>query len=74
LGRNKTTALGHKIMLDMNLIKNRIQNLPDLIKTLNNKGVHLLGYINPFLSIGTQLYKEASEKGYLVKNNIMMIT
>jgi len=64
----KTTALGHKIMLDMEFDKKSYPNLPDLIKTLNNKGVHLLGYINPFLSIGTQLYKEASEKGYLVKN------
>jgi len=42
--------------------------LPDKIKEWNNKGIHFLGYINPFLALEKDLYKEASEKGYCVKN------
>lgn len=44
---------------------------PDLdkeIKRLNKEGVKILGYINPFLAIEKSLYKEASEKGYCVKD------
>ena len=38
------------------------------IKRLNKEGVKILGYINPFLAIEKSLYKEASEKGYCVKD------
>ncbi len=44
---------------------------PDLdkeIKRLNDEGVKILGYINPFLAVEKSLYKEASEKGYCVKD------
>jgi alpha-glucosidase len=61
----KTTALGHKIMLDWKFNNKSYPNFPDLIKKLNDKGIHIIGYINPFLSVGTNLYKEASEKSTL---------
>ena len=44
---------------------------PDLdkeIKRLNEEGVKILGYVNPFLAVEKSLYKEASEKGYCVKD------
>jgi hypothetical protein len=44
---------------------------PDLknkIAEWKEKGVHFLGYINPFMAIEKPLYKYASEHGYCVKN------
>jgi len=43
-------------------------NLPETIKELNGRGIKYLGYINTFLATDGELFKEASEKGYLVKN------
>lgn len=43
-------------------------NLDNEIKRLNEKGVKILGYVNPFLAVEKSLYKEASEKGYCVKD------
>ncbi len=45
--------------------------LPELdrkIKEKHENGIRTLGYINPFLAVEKPLYKEASEKGYCVKN------
>lgn len=35
---------------------------------LNSKGIHVLGYLNPFLAMEGPLYEEAVQKGYLVKD------
>ena len=43
-------------------------NLDKEIKRLNEQGVKILGYVNPFLAVEKSLYKEASEKGYCVKD------
>jgi alpha-glucosidase len=42
-------------------------NLPSYIKVLNDKGIKFLGYINPYLNNSGSLYKEAKQKGYLIK-------
>ena len=47
------------------------QDYDNAIKTSeenNAKGIKTLGYINPFLAVEKPLYKEASEKGYCVKD------
>ncbi|HPX47056.1 MAG: Alpha-xylosidase [Spirochaetes bacterium ADurb.Bin269] len=42
--------------------------LSETIRKLRESGVRFLGYINPFLATERELYREASEKGYLVRN------
>jgi alpha-glucosidase len=42
-------------------------DFPDLVAELREKGIRTLGYINPFLAVEGELYKEASERGYCVK-------
>jgi alpha-glucosidase len=43
-------------------------NLKEKIAEWKEKGVHFLGYINPFMAIEKPLYRYASEHGYCVKN------
>lgn len=64
----RITAFGKQLMWDWIYHKEMYKDLPGTIKNLNEKGVKVLGYINPFLALEGELYKEASEKGYLVKN------
>lgn len=42
--------------------------LDTVIKDLDAKGVKLLAYINPYLNKDGNLFKEAEEKGYFMKN------
>jgi sulfoquinovosidase len=47
----------------------RFPNFPDFVKEMREKyKVRYIGYINSFLNQGGDMYKEAAEKGYLVKN------
>ena len=44
---------------------------PDLKKQIakwKKRGVRFLGYINPFLAIEKEIYREAAQRGYCVKN------
>jgi len=43
-------------------------NLPSYIKSLNEKGIRFMGYINSFLAGDGVLFKEAEKKGYTIKN------
>ena len=43
-------------------------NLENEIQKWKNNGIHFLGYINPFIALEKNLYKEAHQKGYCVKN------
>jgi alpha-glucosidase len=64
----RITKFGSQLMWNWEYDDKTYPNLPDFIKELNNKDIKFLGYINPFLAIEKELYKEASEKGYLVKD------
>jgi alpha-glucosidase len=46
----------------------RYPQLPRLIEELHGEGIRFLGYINPFLAIEKELYREASARGYCVKD------
>ncbi|TFF93414.1 MAG: alpha-glucosidase [Promethearchaeota archaeon] len=46
----------------------RFPDFPDFVKEMNEKGIKYLGYINCFLNIEGDLYKEARAKNYCVKN------
>lgn len=65
----RITTFGKQLMWDWHYEKEMYPNLPETIKQLKEKGIRTMGYINPFLATEGQLYKEAHEKGYTLKNN-----
>ena len=64
----RVTAVGKQLFWNWEWDKELYPNLDKAIKYLNAKGCKVLGYCNPFLAIEKPLYKEASEKGYCVKD------
>ena len=63
----RITSFGKQLMWDWKYDEETYPDLPSYIQQLNNENVKLLGYINCFLAIEGDLYKEASAKGFLVK-------
>jgi len=64
----KITSFGKQLMWNWKYDQERYRGLPEYIKELKKKNVNFLGYINPMLDQEGDLYKEALEKDYLVKN------
>ncbi|MHA1428044.1 MAG: alpha-glucosidase [Candidatus Helarchaeota archaeon] len=62
--------LGKRLFWNWIYDKELYSNLPEFIKSLNERGIRFLGYINSFLSVedDAPLYNEASAKGLCVKN------
>jgi alpha-glucosidase len=65
----RITPFGKQLMWNWKFSATEYADLPDQIKSLKKRGIRFLGYINPFLAIEGDLYKEASEKGYVVKDS-----
>ena len=64
----RRTDFGYQVMWNWRYNDNVYKDLPEKIKEWNKRGVRLLGYINTFMAIEGDIYKEASEKGYCVKD------
>ena len=64
----RRTGFGYQVMWNWEADDELYPNLKDKIKEWNAKGIHFLGYINPFMAIEKPLYKYASSHGYCVKN------
>lgn len=64
----RVTAVGKQLCWNWKWDTELYPGLDEKIKELGEKGIKVLGYINPFLAVEKELYKEASEKGYTVKN------
>lgn len=64
----RVTAVGKQLYWNWEHDAELYPELPSKIKELNEKGIKVLGYCNTFLAVEKPLYKEASEKGYCVKN------
>ncbi len=62
------TSFGKQLFWDWKYDEKIYPDLPKYIKSLNKKGIKFLGYINIMLAIEGTLYKEASKKGYCIKN------
>jgi len=62
------TEFGKLVFYNWEYDEKMYPNLSDFISSLNERGISFLGYINPFLNVEGSLYKEASKKGYCVKN------
>ncbi len=64
----RITAFGKQLMWNWEWDRELYPGLDEAISSLKEKNIKVLGYCNPFLAIEKPLYKEASEKGYCVKN------
>jgi len=64
----RVTAAGKQLYWNWEWDSELYPELDERIKENNQKGIRTLGYINPFLAVEKPLYKEASEKGYCVKD------
>ena len=64
----RITSFGKQLMWNWKYAPDQYPDLPRQIRKLQEKGVRFLGYINPFLAIEGDLYREAKAKGFLVKD------
>ena len=64
----RITYFGKRLMWNWQWDRDLYPNLDKEIVKLKKRGIRFLGYINPYLAIEGNLFKEASENKYLVKN------
>ncbi len=67
----RRTGFGYQVMWNWQYDggeEGQYPNLPEKIKEWNAKGIQFLGYINPFIALEKNIYAEAKEKGYCVKD------
>lgn len=64
----RRTGFGYQVMWNWEADETLYPNLKEKIQEWNAKGVHFLGYINPFMAIEKPLYQYASKHGYCVKD------
>lgn len=64
----RITYFGKRLMWNWQWDKNLYPGLDKEIESLKARDVRFLGYINPYLAVEGNLFKEAKESNYLVKN------
>jgi len=64
----RKTSFGKQLMWNWCYDEKLYPSLPSFISELKIEGIRYLGYINPFLALEGNLYKEAAAKGYCVKD------
>jgi alpha-glucosidase len=64
----RLTSFGSQLMWNWRYDGERYPDLPRLIEELHGRGIRFLGYINPFLAVERELYREASRQGFCVKD------
>ncbi len=64
----RVTAVGKQLFWNWEWDKDFYPGLDEKIKELNEKGIKVLGYCNPFLAVEKPLYQYATEHGYCVKD------
>ena len=64
----RRTGFGYQVMWNWQWDKELYHNLDSKIKEWKEKGIHFLGYINPFIALEGELYKTASKERYCVKD------
>ena len=65
----RMTSFGKQLFWNWKPAEKLYGDLSAYIGDLENRGIHYLGYINPFLALEGDLYAEAKEKGYCIKNS-----
>ncbi|MDC7234151.1 MAG: alpha-glucosidase [Spirochaetales bacterium] len=64
----RMTSFGKQLFWNWKPAEKLYGDLPAYIRDLEARGVRYLGYINQFLALEGDLYAEAKEKGYCIKN------
>jgi len=64
----RMTSFGKQLFWNWKPAEKLYGDLKGYIKELEEEKLHFLGYINPFLALEGDLYEEAREKGYCIKN------
>lgn len=64
----RVTAVGKQLMWNWEWAAEQYPELDRKIAQWKQKGVHFMGYINPFLAVEKGLYQYASKMGYCVKD------
>jgi len=65
----RVTAFGSQLFWDWKYDEKLYPDLPAFTAELSGEGIRFLGYLNPFLAIEGELYKEASAKGYCIRKS-----
>lgn len=60
----RVTSFGSRLKWDWLWNKEMYPGLPEHMKEWKDKGIHFLGYINPYLVDDGTLFQEGAEKGY----------
>ncbi len=61
----RITSFGKRLMWNWSWNEETYPQLDKKIHELKERGIRFMGYINPYVAVEGDLYKEASEKGYL---------
>ncbi len=64
----RRTGFGYQVMWNWEWDRELYPGLDQKIPEWRERGVHFLGYINPFIALEKDLYRTASERGYCVKD------
>lgn len=64
----RITSFGKRLQWDWHYNKEMYPDLPEYIKTLHEKGIRFLGYINPYLVNDGKLYEEGRKKDVFAKH------
>jgi len=64
----RITSFGKQLFWNWKASEDLYGNLKEYITDLKSRGIRYIGYINPFLALEGDLYKEAKEKNYCIKN------
>lgn len=65
----RRTGFGYQVMWNWQWDKELYPDLDKKLPEWREKGIHFLGYINPFIALEKELYQIASKNGYCVKND-----
>ena len=65
----RVTSFGKRLQWNWKYNREMYPDLPEKIKEINEKGVRFLGYVNPYLVKGSELFDEAAEKGYFARKS-----
>ncbi|MBD1381565.1 alpha-glucosidase [Metabacillus arenae] len=65
----RITSFGKRLMWNWKWNEEEYPELDKKIPEWKENGIRFLGYINPYVAIEGDLYKEAEEKGYLALDN-----
>lgn len=64
----RRTGFGYQVMWNWVYDPSIYPELPARIAEWKKQDIRFLGYINPFIALEKELYREAAEKGYCVKD------